>query len=255
MSYAKAMRDRLHLSDRFVQHLAAEIVGRVYAAGDALDAETKLAADYELSKPTVRQGLAKLADVGLIRIQHGKRSIVLGESEWNVLDPVVHQAFRDAHRGFELGRHLWEVRRLLESAAAARAAEQATDDELDQLDRLVGRMWEIARSDRDVRRFLEVDYAFYSLMAEASRNPALSCVIRPVHGFLSTLWSSESRIRAELLPTLAEEHDRIVAAIRARDPERARTEIVAHLARAEHLGQAVECPTSMPVPASAPDGP
>lgn len=254
MSYAKAMRDRLHLSDRFVQHLAAEIVGRVYAAGDALDAETKLAADYELSKPTVRQGLAKLADVGLIRIQHGKRSIVLGESEWNVLDPVVHQAFHDAHRGPELGCHLWEVRRLLESAAAARVAEQGTDDELDQLDLLVRRMWEIARSDRDVRRFLEVDHAFYDLIADASRNPALSCVIRPVHGFLSTLWSAESRIRADQLPVLAEEHDRIVAAIRARDPERARTEITAHLTRTEHLACPGDRPSSssLPVPREVP---
>lgn len=235
MSYAKAIRDRLHLSDRFVQHLAADIVGGRHAAGDSLDAETKLAADYELSKPTVRQGLAKLADVGLIRIQHGKRSIVLAESEWNVLDPVVHQAFCDAQRGLELGRHLWEMRRLLESAAAARAAERATEDELVRLTGLVGRMREIAHTDRDVVGFLEVDHAFYDLVAAAARNPALSCAIRPIHEFLSHLWSSHSQIRPELLPVLAEEHDRIVTALRARDPEQARTAISHHLGRTEHL--------------------
>src|SRR5258706_3483105 len=93
---------RLQLSDRFVQLLAREIASSTYAAGDLLPGEAMLALRYGVSKPTIRQGLKTLASLGLIRIQHGKRSVVLDQSNWNVFDPVIHQALSVAVMGREL---------------------------------------------------------------------------------------------------------------------------------------------------------
>lgn len=228
--------DPVQLSDRFVQHLAGEIAGHAYHAGDEIPAESHLAARYGVSKPTIRQGLKKLAALGLLRIQHGKRSVVLDEAEWNVLDPTVQEALTSAGRAGELSRHLWEMRELLETAAAGWAAERATDAQIDELARLVEELGGIAEGSRDVTSFLRVDRAFHDVVSRASGNPTLRCIIGPTHRFLaSQLWSAGSRARPGNLSALAEQHGRIANAIRQRDAARARRAMAEHVTFAEQL--------------------
>lgn len=228
--------DPLQLSDRFVQHLAGEIAGHAYAAGDEIPAESQLAARYGVSKPTIRQGLKKLAALGLLRIQHGKRSVVRDEGDWNVLDPTVQEAFTSAGRAGELSRHLWEVRALLETAAAGWAAARATGAQIDELARLAGELGAIAGGSRDVTSFLRVDQAFHDVVSRASGNPSLRCIIGPTHRFLATqLWSAGSRARPGDLSALAGQHGDIAGAIRDRDAAHARDGMAAHIAFAERL--------------------
>ena len=223
------------LGDRFVAHLAREIVRGRYAVGADLPAETAFSLQFGISKPIVRQGIRALAALGLVRIHHGKRTVVLGEGSWNVLDPVVHEAFAAAGRATELSGDLWALREVLEGAAAGWAADRATPA---QSAKLLGIAQELAVFARigDIGRFLETDQAFHNLVYAVAGNVALAQVSRPVHRFLSAqLWSPSSQVQPDKLEQLALQHLKVAEAIGAHDGVEARRAMTEHIVYARDI--------------------
>jgi GntR family transcriptional repressor for pyruvate dehydrogenase complex len=225
---------RTRLADHLVLHLAREIVRGDLRAGAALPSEPDLAARFGVSKPIVRESVQVLASFGLIRVQQGKRTVVQDESEWDVLAGPVQDAFRLEGRAAELTEHLYEVRRILEMEAAARAAERATEETLRALGDMVERMRAIASDSRDLTQFLDVDRAFHDTIVRAGGNIALRQVARNIHAFLSGAWSN-SKVTADELELLTGQHAAIARAIIERDPADARRAMEAHLLWAQQV--------------------
>lgn len=222
---------RTKLSDQLVMHLAREIVRGELKPGEPLASHPEVAAGFGISKPIVRESLQVLASVGLVRVQQGKRTVVLEESEWNVLDPVVQKAFALEGRGAELAEQLYDVRVTLEVSSAAHAAERARPDDVAELNDLVEEMRTIAATTRDRDHYLQIDRAFHEAIARASGNVVLRQLIRNVHLFLTSAWSRTS-IRPDELDLLTELHADIAHAIEEGDPERAQEAMRSHLERA-----------------------
>ena len=215
------------LSDQVVLRLATGIIRGDVAPGESLASESQLAIRYGVSKPIVREALRELAGVALVRIQHGKRTVVRDPADWNVLDPLIQEAFSAADRGEELAVQLHELRIILETSSARHAASNATTAQRAQLTALVAQLYEAAQA-RDVAVFLEVDREFHDLIGRASGNQALRQVIRNVHTFLAIAWSHSSVAVGELR-ALAKLHEAIADAVVAGDPERATTTMLEHL--------------------------
>lgn len=222
---------RTRLSDHLVIHFARQIVCGAIKPGDTLDAEPDLAAEFGVSKPTVRESLQGLASLGMIRVQQGKRTVVLEDTEWDFLAPVVQEAFHLEGRGDELADQLYEVRLIVETGSAERAAERAEPAHIEELHTLVTAMREVAGTTRDLDEFLRLDRAFHDLVAKASGNLALRQVIRDIHHFLSSAWSAAS-ITAVELPHLTDLHSAVADAIADRDPPGARRAMEGHLMEA-----------------------
>lgn len=125
-------------------------------------------------------------------------------------------------------RENYELRTLLESRAAAQAAEHITQVFLQRLEaancRIVG-----ASESGDEAGVLESNRLFHGLIWEQAKRPQQAAII-------GQLWCSVTTFTPLLLPDHAkvsvQEHDRIVAALRVRDPVRARETMVMHIARA-----------------------
>jgi GntR family galactonate operon transcriptional repressor len=223
------------LGDRFVAHLAREIVSGGYAVGADLPAESAFSLQFGVSKPTVRQGMRALAGLGLVRIQHGKRTVVLDEASWDVLDPVVHEAFAATGRAAELSGHLWALREVLEAAAAGWAADRAAKPQAARLLALAKELTDLAHR-RDIERFLETDRAFHELVYAVAGNMALAQVSRPVHRFLSgQLWSPSSQVQPDQLEQLALQHQRVAEAISGGDEAGARRAMTEHILYARDI--------------------
>ena len=224
--------DRATLSDQVAVHIARAIVGRSLTPGDALASEQELAAAYNVSKPTIRVAARALAGLGLVRAQQGKRTLVQDESQWNVFDPLVHECFELEGRADELAAQLYDMRLILETSSASRAAVRATAEQIAYLRVQIERMHEIAAAEpSNLDEFLRIDREFHDLVAQASGNGALRQVIRQVNGDLATAWSSSS-ITDDELEGLADLHDGITDAISGRDPELAAARMQKHLERA-----------------------
>jgi len=219
---------RTRLSDHLVEHLAQQIARGSIKPGDLLDAEPDLAAQFGVSKPTVRESLQNLASLGLVKVQQGKRTVVLDDTEWDFLAPAVQDAFQQAGRGWELAEQLHEVRFILEGSSAELAAERAEPAQVDRLRELIGAMAEVTKTTRDLEEFLRYDRAFHEMVSRASRNYALVQVIRNIHQFLSHNWLITTITREEL-PHLTGLHAAVADAIERRDPVAARRAMEAHL--------------------------
>lgn len=219
------------LSDKIALHVCREIVRGDLKPGDNLASEPELAVWLGVSKPVVRESLRDLASLGLIRVQHGKRTVVQEQGEWNVLDPMVQEAFRAEGKGVELALQLYELRQILETNSAARAATRATPEQVAELIAMAAHLREIATVTNDPDEFLRVDRIFHDAIGRASGNEALRQVIRNVHAFLTVAWARNS-IDGEELEELAGLHEEIAAAIAAHDADRARVAMERHLERA-----------------------
>lgn len=224
---------RSSLSAQVLDSLVRAIVRTDYAPGDAFPPESEIAELFGVSKPTARETLKLLQALGLVDIGHGRRTIVTEITAWDVLSPTVASAFEAEGRGRELTAQYWQLRRIVETNAADLAATHATDEERTALSDLAATMEQAATTPADLAPVLRFDREFHDLVARASRNLALRRVAVPIHEFLA--WSSRSRLTADLIDVLVEQHHRVAAAIVSGDGDTAAIEMDTHIRWAMHV--------------------
>lgn len=200
--------------------LAKAIAEGVYETGRRLPSERDLAEQFKVSRPTVREAVIALEMQGLIEARHGSGIYVTSSTPIGQLPELDIGAFE-----------LTEARRLFESEAAALAATSITDEEINELNALVQ---EIRNENTRNEPGEKADRAFHIAIAKATRNAAIVDVIEH-------LWDIRERsplcnvilqrARDEGVQPMVDEHQQIVEALRARDPNAARNAMRAHLER------------------------
>jgi DNA-binding FadR family transcriptional regulator len=222
------------LRERLAVVLACEIVSGRMSAGSLFPSADEIVQQFGVSRTVARETVHTLSMLGLLRVQHGKRSEVLPREEWDILSAVVQEALRREERVGPLLRELYEFRLLIEPHAARLTAERGSDRELAELERLARTMSELAESAREERgrgvdaAFHAADWDFHHLVARASGNSLLGAVIRDIREVLATLWAV-SQLGPDEVKRVAEYHGRIASAIARRDPEGAAEAMREHL--------------------------
>lgn len=208
--------------DRLYQDLARSLLDELasgrYPVGSRLPAERDLALRYEVSRPTVREAIIALEVQGLVEVRIGSGAYVKrlpGEND---------------RPGFNVTAfELTEARLLFEGEAAALAATQLTDEDIAEIEDLVQ---QIAEENQNPHGSEIADREFHLAIARATRNVA-------VYNTVAQLWDlrrtspeaallHEKARHANIKPVV-EEHTAILDALRARDPNAARTAMRAHL--------------------------
>lgn len=222
MSTKSRKRNDDPANNRLYQHVAQELSGAIaqgkYQIGDRLPAERELSAEFDVSRPTVREALIALEAQGLVEVKVGSGAYVR----------AVPGAAQDLGFGITAFEVI-EARLLVESEAAALAATQITDEELETLDRLVV---EIGRGHGSEDMGEGADREFHLGIAQATRNAA---IVRMVDDLWALRSSSpdcailHAKARAARVKPIVEEHSAIVAALRSRDPADARAAMRTHL--------------------------
>lgn len=223
--FAPVRRLESKLSSRIAEQIQALIAERRLKEGDRLPSEAELARLLRVSRPSLREALKTLAAVGLVEIRHGQGTYVKSGDVDRALDRATSAWFR----GHGTGRHLMEIRQLLEPSAAAWAADRATPEERRALAEVVSRMQAVQPDDPTLVETLErLDTELHHRIAVATHNPLLVRVMRSLMDLLS-----ESRIRSLGIPgqglKSVRYHRAIARAINRNDPQ------VAARAMREHL--------------------
>jgi len=212
-----------------VAHYCREIVSGSLPAGSLIPSEPELVATYSVSKTVVRETVQALAALGLVRVQHGKRSVVLPEADWNILSPQLQEAYRAARLARPLVQELYDVRLILEPRAARWTAERRSSEHCRELQRLIGTMKESSLDPvSGAALFLDCDRDFHLVIATASANRVLRAVVRDVHELLITSWLL-SDLGSDDFSAIFEQHSMIAQAIIDRDGSRAETVMHEHL--------------------------
>jgi DNA-binding FadR family transcriptional regulator len=199
--------------EEVANRLRTQIADGMLPPGDRLPAEANLAAEFGVSRSTIREALRVLNSEGLIRTARG----VSGGSFVTETEPSATSDFLQARLGI-LSRHraittaeLLETRALLEVAGAALAAERRTADHLDEL-----------------REALEEERDFHLTLLVAAQNRLLEAITMPVVQLLS------DGARDGAGPAQADldhDHVRILDRIEAGDAEGAAAAMEQHLQR------------------------
>ena len=124
------------LTEVAVERIRAIIKDNHLVEGDLLPSEANLAEQIGVSRRVVREALRVLVPLGLVTVLPGKGTIIGGsENRLDYFTAVITSAF-------ELGEHeiedLIELRMLIERFCAPRVVQNATEEDLGELERLVG---------------------------------------------------------------------------------------------------------------------
>lgn len=224
--YAAVPRGRLH--HHVVRELAAAILGEQLHPGTPLPREADLAARFGVSRTVIREAVMALTQKGLLVVRHGAGTYVTNPARWDPLDPLLLEVMEETGAVRLFLEDLLDVRRMVETEAAALAAERARADDLQSLRDLYARM---AHPAITPDAYLEADIAFHQALLGASHNQVLRRLAEPLRGLLRLLMTL--RVRAlgpDVPPDSLAGHAAILAAVEQQDPEAARAAMRRHLA-------------------------
>jgi GntR family transcriptional repressor for pyruvate dehydrogenase complex len=208
---------------RLANSVAIELEKRILEGslkpGDRLPPERDFALEFGVSRPSLREAIQTLALKGLLSTRHGGGTFVTDRLVAQFHDPWQQMLAGNPM----LHRDLLEFRQMLESQAAALAADRATDVDVACLDAAHARLDEQYEND-DLAANIEADVAFHQAVAEASHNALIghltASLMRLIQGHVSTNLEY-LHARPQRWNQLRAQHRAIWQAIRAHKPEEA----------------------------------
>lgn len=209
----RAPPERKSQHAHIVHDLGTRIVAGEFKPGDRLPAESVLLAEYEVSRPVLREATRVLVAKGLVQSRQRAGASVRPRSEWHLLDPDVLYWSIQVRPQPEFVETLLTVRRVFEPAAAALAARAASEADLAR----IAEAYDSMEAARTTDELLEPDLAFHRRIAEATHNDLLAYI-----GNMLSLALRESILLSSRLPNThalsLPRHKAILTALLARDP-------------------------------------
>jgi GntR family transcriptional repressor for pyruvate dehydrogenase complex len=213
--------------------IADEIVSGKLGEGEPLPREIDIAAKFNVSRGVARECIRGLEERGLITVKHGRGATVAPADGWDRFDAVVRSTMLATGEGVGLLAEYLECQRILETEAAALAAERASAEDVAELGAALERMTESAQraavNPAAERRYHEADIAFHAALFKASRNATMAQITEPIHEAIVHTLARASRPIDRSLP----QHRRLFAAIAQADPVEARAAMDDYLRRLE----------------------
>jgi DNA-binding FadR family transcriptional regulator len=215
---------RFDLVQEVVSRLREQIIAGVFGSNGAIPPEGQLGKSLGVSRTVIREAMRCLAAQGLVEVSQGRQSRVRPADPQTVIDTFNTYLQREDHSLLDLV----EVRRPLETAMAALAAERASDADIERLEKSI--LAQKAARSKAAR--IEEDICFHDLLAEATGNPVFHLLLKAVGGLMRRS-RQETLARTGIDRSLAG-HQTILAAVVRHDPEAARQAMLEHLTHAEH---------------------
>src|SRR3954467_5239469 len=166
VSAVRTQLRRETLAEQVADELIALIERDELAPGTLLSSENKLARQFGVSRPIVREALKALAAKDVITIANGKGAIVQPMTSAPLKD-FFQRALRNRHA---TAIELLEVRKGIEVQSATLAAQRRTAAELSELKTILPAL---GIAVHDPAAFTAIDSQFHLLVAAASHNKML----------------------------------------------------------------------------------
>lgn len=212
---------RSRIYEHIVQQIQTLIREGSWVPGDQIPPERELAERFKVSRTSVREALRALEMQGVIDSRQGGGTFVRSADPEALIPPLAAAILRGRNELEEI----LEVRELLEPGIARRAAERATPEHIDEMERLLERQRAcIAKGES----FVDEDTAFHYTLALAADNRTLVRLHNVVLDLLRE--SRQTYLHVPDRPQMSlRGHEAILAAVRRRDAEAAYRSTLAHI--------------------------
>jgi DNA-binding GntR family transcriptional regulator len=168
--------------------------------------QSSIAAELAVGTHPVRDALHELASEGLVRMDARGGA-------------VVHELCRS-----EL-EDIYQIRMLLEPLATARAASLASRESVLRAVEVLALM----ESETDAKRWADYNVSFHRVIDEAGNSPRLAAILRSLRELSARYVTHSIRAAPERVRQANAEHEEIMRAVIARDPEAAAEAMFRHL--------------------------
>lgn len=222
---------RRKLSDGVVEQLMKAIDDGEYTPGDALPSERDLMVAFGVGRPAIREALLLLQAKGLVEIRHGSRARVANMKASSAIRDMDAAMDRLIAGSAHVIDDIKEARLVLETAIVRRAAERASDADIE---RLMAALEDNRRAIPSRDAYLATDIALHRTIASISGNAVFEAASATMLTWLARFRVDMVHVEgANLLSH--DEHARIVHAIAARDPDAAERAMAKHQRRSHAL--------------------
>jgi GntR family transcriptional repressor for pyruvate dehydrogenase complex len=207
-----------------VENLKSYIASHRLDVGDRFPSERELAAQLGVSRPILREALAQLATLGVVESRTGSGTYLKRALSSNGQHVIVQL---DSERTTLL--QYLELRRALEGEVASLLAVRAGEEDIRELERLVGDT-EAEHAEQGSAPY--ADKQFHLELYKRVGNALFLQILEPLWKVLESLWDEplgKKDVGKGTLPL----HRELVNAIRDHDPERARSAVVQIIADVE----------------------
>lgn len=213
------------LVEQAVRRLGEAIGHGVLTAGERLPSEADLAQRFVIAPSTLREALTILREAGYVTTRRGRHGGSFVAADLPVQPARPPAAPGRWHSAREL-RDFTDARMALSGAAAARAAEHATEADIAGLRALVAEMWEPVA----FPEYRRADSRFHIAIASAAGSPRLSSAEAQFQSDVSELTALLPQTVKISMRISNEQHAAMVDAIAARQPDVARRLVEEHVA-------------------------
>jgi len=195
--------------------------------GDQLPAERELSEIFKVSRATLREAIFSLETMKLVERRQGNGTYVIASSEGALVQPLATSLFHEKDDLIDI----FSIRKIIEPEIAQLASENATPQEIDELENIVK---EQEREVADGKNPIQRDNEFHHLLARMTKNRVLERLLPALVDFLS-------KTRQEYLQTEERKqkslhgHMNILAAIKNGNGKAARQAMRRHLGDVEDV--------------------
>jgi GntR family transcriptional regulator, transcriptional repressor for pyruvate dehydrogenase complex len=213
-----------------VQQVLTLIENGKLKRGDQLPSERELTEAFKVSRTTVREAIRTLESMKLLQCRQGNGTYVLVSSEEALIQPLAAALF-NANDDI---RDIFYIRKIIEPHVAHLAAENATPQEIEELEKILNKQQECIGRGESV---LETNSLFHNHLAGAAKNRVMERLLLALIDLLHQareeyLMEDERNKRAE---RSLEGHKKILAAIKKGDCDVALKLMLQHLEDIEEI--------------------
>ncbi|MFH0726685.1 MAG: FadR/GntR family transcriptional regulator [Pseudomonadota bacterium] len=228
------------ISTNIVDQIRKAILAGELKPGDRLPSEKDLSKNFEVSKASLREAFRALEALGLLEVRQGVaggafvREVDLKTARNNMFNYIFFQN-PSIHE-------FTELRSFIEPAATEIAALKLTPQDLADLEE------NLARTKKKLGQgafFYELDTYFHHRIAEITGNRLVCFVIDSLKNAIVNI-KLELELDEQFSVRVFEAHEHILAALRDRNPERARSAMLRHIEEVDEM-MAAYCDADAPL--------
>jgi GntR family transcriptional regulator, transcriptional repressor for pyruvate dehydrogenase complex len=214
------------VTDEAIEKIKAMITSGALRAGDRLPREADLAASLGLSRSSLREAVKALELVNILDVRRGDGTYVTSLEPRLLLEAL--SFITDFHRDDTVLEFL-QVRRILEPAATAMAAERITPQQVSELRSHLEQLGPEPSTEELVGNDLE----FHRRIVAVAGNSVLSSLLDSMSGPTTRARVWRGLTQAGTTERTLTEHEAILDALAAHEPDIARSWATVHIAGVE----------------------
>lgn len=195
-------------ANQIFTYLRDEIVSMDLLPGETIP-ETKLAAQFGVSRTPVREALSKLSDLGFVEVRPQRGTFVSKLS----MEKILEARF---------------IRESLEVAVAAALAENVTDDIIVSCEDII-RQQEVAAKEHDAPNFQILDDKFHQTLANHTGFSRVALVVEAEKSHMDRVRNLSLKELTGQYEHIIAQHKAILAAIKSGSPEKAKHAMSIHM--------------------------